>query len=451
MTEPAASPHFLVLSGVGVGRRLPLPAAGAVLGRHPDVELSFDRDGDLEVSGRHAELRPSGSGWSIRDLGSRNGTYVNGERITDARPLGGGDRVRLGPGGPLLEFRLVAPAEGSISQIVRARAARQTAVLRRTALALVALLLLATAGFGMREWHQRSEWARERGTMQARIDSVLAAGEVSASALQGQVAALSSALTRSQQEVSAARDELARAERARGGGGGGDIPRLRAELQSALAELARQQEAAGLDFRGIQRRNQPAVALVFVESSSGEVSTATAFAVRRDAVLLTNRHAVLGPGGNDQPRRIAIQFSGSRQVWPARLIASSREIDLAAVKVDNIVGDVPTIGSLNLRPDTLAAGAPVALIGFPLGGANGSDDRSRPARPLLSAGVISGVEDQLLEVRGFGAAGGSGSPLFDRNGQVAGILFGGRHDAAGRQTLLAVPASAAAKLLAAVH
>jgi S1-C subfamily serine protease len=450
VTESAATPHFLVLSGVGVGRRLPLPAAGAVLGRHPDVELPFDRDGDLEVSGRHAELRPSGSGWWIRDLGSRNGTFVNGERITDARPLGGGDRVRLGPGGPLLEFRLVAPAEGSISQMVRARAARQTAVLRRTAGGLVALLFLATAGFGMREWHQRSEWARERGTMQARIDSVLAAGEVSASALQGQVAALSSALTRSQEEVSAARDELAKAERGRGGGGG-DIPRLRAELQSALAELARQQEAAGLDFRGIQRRNQPAVALVFVESSTGEVSTATAFAVRRDAVLLTNRHAVLGPGGNDQPRRIAIQFSGSRQVWPARLIASSREIDLAAVKVDNIVGDVPTVGPLNLRSDTLAAGAPVALIGFPLGGANGSEDRSRPARPLLSAGVISGVEDQLLEVRGFGAAGGSGSPLFDRNGQVAGILFGGRHDAAGRQTLLAVPAAAAAKLLAAIR
>jgi S1-C subfamily serine protease len=450
VTEPAASPHFLVLSGVEVGRRRPLPAAGAILGRHPDVELPFDRDGDLEVSGRHAELRPSGEGWWIRDLGSRNGTFVNGERITDARPLGGGDRVRLGPTGPLLEFRLVAPAEGSISQMVRARAARQTAILRRTALALVALLFLATAAFGMREWRQRSEWARERGTMQARIDSVLAAGEVSASALQGQVAALSSALTRSQAEVSAARDELAKAERGRGGGGG-DIPRLRAELQSALAELARQQEAAGLDFRGIQRRNQPAVALLFVESSSGEVSTATAFAVRRDAVLLTNRHAVLGPDGNDPPRRIAVQFSGSRQVWPARLIASSHEVDLAAVKVDNIVGDVPTVGALNLRPDTLGAGAPVALIGFPLGGADGSEDRSRPARPLLSAGVISGVGDQLLEVRGFGAAGGSGSPIFDRNGQVTGILFGGRHDASGRQTLLAVPASAAAKLLAAVR
>jgi S1-C subfamily serine protease len=414
------------------------------------VELRFDPDGDLEVSGRHAELRPSGGAWVVRDLGSRNGTFVNGERIADARPLGGGDRVRLGPTGPLLEFRLAGAPESSISQMVRARAASQTLALRRTAGALVLLLCLATAAFGMREWHQRSEWARERGTMQARIDSVLAAGETSANALSGQVAALSTALRHSQEEISAAREELARAEQGRGGDGS-DIPRLRAELQSALAELARQQEAAGLDFRGIQRRNQPAVAIVFVESSTGEVSTATAFAVRRDAVLLTNRHAVLGPGGDDQPRRIAVQFSGSRQVWPARLLASSRESDLAAVKVDNIVGDVPTVGALNLRPDTLAAGAPVALIGFPLGGAGGSDDRTRPARPLLSAGVIAGIEDQQLEVHGFGAAGGSGSPLFDRNGQVAGILFGGRHDAAGRQTLLAVPATAAAKLLAALR
>jgi S1-C subfamily serine protease len=448
VTEAAGSPHLLVLSGVQAGRRLPLPAAGAVLGRHPEVDLPFDPNGDLEVSGRHAELRPAGDAWTIRDLGSRNGTFVNGERIGDARPLGAGDRVRLGPGGPLLEFRLDEPAGGSITQMVRVRAARQTVALRRTALALGFLLLLATAGFGVREWRQRSEWARERGAMQARIDSVLAAGEISANALEGQVAELSGALRQSQEQVRAAQEQLASAEH---GHDDGDIPELRSELQRALTDLARQQRAAGLDFTGIRRRNQPAVALIFVESASGEVSTATAFAVRPDAVLLTNRHVVLGPDGHDQPRRIAIQFSGSTQVWPARLLAVSRESDLAAVKVDNIVGDVPTVRALNLRPDTLAPGAPVALIGFPLGGASGTEGSARPARPLLSAGVVSGVDATQLEVRGFGAAGGSGSPLFDSNGEVAAILFGGRHDGAGRQTLLAVPATGAATRLAALR
>ena len=143
MTETASSPHLLVLSGVRVGHRLPLPADGAVLGRHPDVELPFDPNGDLEVSGRHAELRPAGDVWLIRDLESRNGTFVNGERITGARPLGGGDRIHLGSDGPLLEFRLGAAAGGPITQMVRAHTASQTATLRRTAAALGVLLFLA--------------------------------------------------------------------------------------------------------------------------------------------------------------------------------------------------------------------------------------------------------------------------------------------------------------------
>lgn len=452
MTDSTPSPHLLVLGGTQVGRRITIPLAGAVLGRQPEVEICFDATGDLEVSGRHADLRGGGESWTITDLGSRNGTFVNGDRITAPRVLAAGDRIRLGSSGPLLEFRLREADGGSLTQLVRTRVARQTAGLRRTAAVLGVLLCIAMAAFGGREWHQRSALARERGAMQARIDSVLAAGEVSANALAGQVAALSAALAQTQNEVRAAREQLASAERAHdGGGAGGDIPALRAELERAMTDLARQQTAAGLDFRGIQRRSQPAVALVFVESSSGEVSTATAFAVRRDAVLITNRHVVLGPNGTDRPRRIAVQFSGSRQVWPARMLAVSRETDLAAVKIDNIVGDVPTVGPLNQRPDTLAHGAPIALIGFPLGGANGAEGSGRLARPLLSAGVVTEVGERQMEVRGFGAAGGSGSPLFDGNGQVAAVLFGGRHDAAGKQTLLAVPADAVAKLLTAIR
>src|SRR5690606_11852725 len=111
----------------------------------------------------------------------------------------------------------------------------------------------------------------------------------------------------------------------------------------------------GLDFPAIQQRNRHAVARIFVEYANGEVATATAFAVRDDATLITSRHIMVDSEGAIQPRRIAIQFSDSEQVWPARLLAVS-DADLALVKVDNIVGAVPTVHALNRRPDTLAVG-----------------------------------------------------------------------------------------------
>lgn len=51
---------------------------------------------DDTVSRLHAVLENLGSAWSIRDLGSRNGTFLNGERITAERVLRSGDEVRVG-------------------------------------------------------------------------------------------------------------------------------------------------------------------------------------------------------------------------------------------------------------------------------------------------------------------------------------------------------------------
>src|SRR5690606_26925999 len=56
---------------------------------------------DIDASSRHAELRPLGAGWVLVDLGSSNGTYVDGHRIaesaiTPATPL----MLEFGPGGP---------------------------------------------------------------------------------------------------------------------------------------------------------------------------------------------------------------------------------------------------------------------------------------------------------------------------------------------------------------
>jgi pSer/pThr/pTyr-binding forkhead associated (FHA) protein len=69
-------------------------AAGGrlVLGRSPDCQLVFADD---TVSRRHAELRFTEGRWMLRDLGSANGTWVNGRRVMEAE-VAPGDEVQLG-------------------------------------------------------------------------------------------------------------------------------------------------------------------------------------------------------------------------------------------------------------------------------------------------------------------------------------------------------------------
>jgi len=77
------------------GRVHPVPSAGAVLGRSRDCDIRLD---DANASRHHAEIRPSGGSWIVRDLGSTNGVKVNGRRLDPTRPqsLKRGDELQIG-------------------------------------------------------------------------------------------------------------------------------------------------------------------------------------------------------------------------------------------------------------------------------------------------------------------------------------------------------------------
>jgi hypothetical protein len=77
------------------GRTHPVPAGGAVIGRSRECEVRLD---DANVSRRHAEIRPSGGSWTVRDLGSTNGIKVNGRRVDPmrAQSLKRGDELEIG-------------------------------------------------------------------------------------------------------------------------------------------------------------------------------------------------------------------------------------------------------------------------------------------------------------------------------------------------------------------
>lgn len=84
------------------GRRMVVPAAGAVIGRSRECDVVLDDSG---ISRRHAQIRPQGGGWAIEDLGSTNGLRVNGHRVQGAAQLQPGDRIEMGSTEIVFELR----------------------------------------------------------------------------------------------------------------------------------------------------------------------------------------------------------------------------------------------------------------------------------------------------------------------------------------------------------
>jgi len=94
---PPGSALLVVKRGPNAGSRFLLDQDVTTAGRHPDSDIFLD---DVTVSRRHVEFHREGGGFSVHDVGSLNGTYVNREPV-DVAPLSGGDEVQIG------KFRLV--------------------------------------------------------------------------------------------------------------------------------------------------------------------------------------------------------------------------------------------------------------------------------------------------------------------------------------------------------
>lgn len=82
-----------VVEGALSGTTVPLKESGVLLGRNPECTLVLDDD---FASGRHARVFFDDRTWYVEDLGSTNGTHVNGEDILEATPLNDGTQLRIG-------------------------------------------------------------------------------------------------------------------------------------------------------------------------------------------------------------------------------------------------------------------------------------------------------------------------------------------------------------------
>ena len=83
---------LLVLKGAGVGGRYLLDASETKIGRDINNEICLD---DITVSRSHAIISKSSDGYSVKDLGSLNGTYLNAVSVRDSK-ISNGDEIQVG-------------------------------------------------------------------------------------------------------------------------------------------------------------------------------------------------------------------------------------------------------------------------------------------------------------------------------------------------------------------
>ena len=442
--------RFKFLSGARAGQVEVFRKAYIGLGRHPLSDVRFDTERDLDVSSRHAAIirTPDGAGFVIQDLGSRNGTFVNGKRLTGDTPLRSGDVIGFGANGPALEFHII-PADAGAGDLpttaaeaaavrastpreviratpsasaprsstgvrIAAEVAHQTAQLRRTTKVLIGFLVLTAAAFGWLQW-QASVREREARALSTRFES--------------QLQGVRDALAEAQAETARLRRELA--------GSGGDASSV-GRLRTQLADAERRQRAlvgavGGVDYRAISHRNQDAVAMVLVEFSDQERISGTGFAVDSNGTMVTNKHVLIGEDGTRTPRRIGVIFSGSTQMFQGEMVGVSPDADVGVLRV-RIKGGTPRVAGLARSRQGVERGDPVAIIGYPLGFDLPMEAQGqRPiAAPTLTVGTVSKALTAVVQVDGYGAPGSSGSPIFDRDGRVIAVLYGGERESQGK-------------------
>jgi S1-C subfamily serine protease len=461
-----------VLRGARAGRQLRLSADFATLGRHPSSDLQFDPEGDLDVSGRHTAVFRQGGGFVVRDLGSTNGTWVNGVRIRSDRALESGDRIQLGPRGPEIGFEVVeiderpaataaaepdAPAvppntpsrqrapgqEQSQTDLkIRLEVARQTDKLRRRlfgALFFAAAVVVSLTGWLVwRTTEERLALATERDRILAQVDSLQSVLATTAD----RASSLRQALDSARQEALQLRQTVAT-----GTVNAAGLAALDSQVAQTITRHTLLLRAARLDVTELTRANGPAVVIVFAEFADGRRVSATGFVARTrgdTGWIVTSRHAVQD-AQHLPPAKLGVAFNGSGSTYRARFVAAHDSADVAVLRI--VIGRMPRVQGLGSEAPP-EVGDPVALVGFPLGLdlPMGGDWRQVGLKASTITGTVSRILPDLVQIDGYGTAGASGSPVFGATGRVIAVLSGGEKESNGR-IVYAVPVRAAVEVL----
>ncbi|MGZ3429181.1 MAG: trypsin-like peptidase domain-containing protein [Polyangia bacterium] len=420
-----------IVGGARAGQRLTLDAAGKPIriGRHPDNDVAFDAERDRDASGRHAELRVDGGQLWLYDLGSANGTRLQGRPVAGKAPVPPGAEIEFGAGGP----RVRIGYEGA-GPLIPATIANPNAKLPTP----------GTVGPGGKVGQR---------TVALMIENALARARREPERLRVLVVAMAALLVvtvggvvvayrlRPPSDV-ALRRELVRVMEQQRAASDAD----RATLQKKLDELNGKLQHAGGKAGGadIAKSNRAAIWLVAVHAPSGqEEGFCSAFAVA-DERLVTNAHCVAAAedlrkrggqivvvqNGDAHVRLTVERMRRVRGFVPGGAVISP---DVGVLKVD---GKLPAKVTLAGTDEfaALATGDPMFTYGFP----GRLADVSAPEATFVE-GVVGRITNldgragdaqdrRLIQHSAFTSGGTSGSPIFNTAGHVVAVNTGGYVD-----------------------
>lgn len=379
------------------GERAEFDGRRISIGRAPDNMLWLGEDA-LRVSSHHAEVIRRGDQYVLRDLGSTNGTMINGRRVIVSE-LTNDDLIEFGAGGPLLRFGIRSdddadkletkpdlrlPSDASVSKAPR----RQPASLKNNGVLIAALMAAMLLGG---------------------IGGIVASSRLRASEPEG----LSFA------EI--------------------------AELNSPAVAFIRV-EFELLDSNGQVTTREARTGSGFVVSMSGD-----------SGLIITNRHLVRdweynsqSPGASGRITKIEVVLPHKKrdEAIEAEIfkLGPANNPDVAILKFSSSSPPVPGLVVHGIDADIgdINQGDEVVVIGYPLGLdllERTNDDRFEPS---LSTGIVSRVGQDFIQLNLRAYHGNSGGPVLNRKGSVIGILtanIGSAQDIA-----LATPISAAVGL-----
>ena len=425
--------EFRILSGARAGQIQRFEQAVIVVGRHQETDLRFDPKADLDVSGKHAELRGVDGVYELHDKGSTNGTYLNGKKVTGSAPLKDGDTITFGAKGPQAEVRIWKDGEAppmsvtggrSTEQRIAAAVKKQTRSMQYFMAASLGLVVIGVSSafyFG----RKASEAKITELQMQIRTNDSLSRmlpqmGDTAFSS------ALQRKLTELQSRLQAAQTNEERA-------------RIQREIEEHQQQLRRM---VNMPLPAIHARNSPAV-VILIAQIQGKNSAGTGFSISKDGLIVTNRHNVQNAVGGPTADQIAVKFTNSRDWLRATVVKVSEDpdVDLALIRiVPEYEGPFPVVEGFSSGSEA-TEGTSVTTIGYPLGYDTPMEGEGNnfEAKSTLNPGTVSKKTSSVLQIDSFAAHGSSGSPVFSTRGLVVGVVYGGQADAGGK-IVYAVPA-----------
>jgi len=387
------------LSGGQAGQREILDKDCIRLGRALDNDVIFTSQ-DLRASAHHSEIILEGDQFIIQDLQSTNGTYLNGSRV-ERSPLTNGQVIEFGRKGPRLSFELKPKDE--VGQLYQKPWAKGTTISPSSRLMVGPM-------------NEPIEGRSRRFGLHTMQLAVEAAVKQSSSTWRWLVAVLA-VLTLVAVGTLVYMTVL----------------RPGAETKPPVENVK--------VFSAIAERNQRAVVLVQLDfqlvDHQGEVvsegtSEGTGFALDPRGYIATNCHIVQPWEFDDQLRTLqakpqvkslTVIFADHKagEAIPAKLYRASKDRDVAILTITPPPA-MPLVESLQTDISKVYQGDEVAFIGFPFGSDLLHTTQQERATTTFRRTTVGKVTDSLIQLDAPIQSGYSGSPIFNRNGEVIGIV-----------------------------